>query len=141
MPVQPYPNSSAIKQPSNTLLPIPPTNNVLKTVFVYILQISLPISSGMWPFVKPTDQAFLIISQGYFPVLSYSAATGIISSFTNFLANSWNSFWVSLSSLKTNWLYYTELLLINISHTETVTIWWGRNIAFLTGWNGPEPIP
>lgn len=62
----------------------------------------LPYSAGILEFNKPKEWAFFIISHGYFPVLSYSAATGIISSLVNFLASSCTSFWVSLSAKCTN---------------------------------------
>lgn len=60
--------------------------------------LNLPQWAGMCPFISPKLWAFFTISQGNFPVLSYSAATGMISSCANLRASSRNSFWVSDSS-------------------------------------------
>lgn len=71
-PAHPYASSSAMTQPVKTSKSRPPQ------------------SAGMWLLSKPMLWAFFTMSQGYAPVLSNSAATGMISSRVNFLATSWN---------------------------------------------------
>src|SRR5215213_10501598 len=54
MPEHPHPSSSSMRQPSKYDAPGP------------------PYSSGMWEFMIPSSHAFLRISSGHVPPLSYS---------------------------------------------------------------------
>ena len=74
MPEQPQPNSSSIRQPERKSSPGP------------------PYSSGTWVFIKPTSQAFSMISAGQVPSLSYSQATLRISLSAKLCASSRRSF-------------------------------------------------
>lgn len=60
----------------------------------------LPYFVGIFELSNPNLWAFFKISQGYYPVLSNPAATGIISSLVNLRARSWIAGWVSLKVIK-----------------------------------------
>src|SRR5271165_3355564 len=79
MPEQPQESSSSIRQPSRKPAPAP------------------PYSSSMWEFISPTSQAFLMMSSGQVPSLSYSQATGRISLTAKSCANSRRFFCSSVS--------------------------------------------
>src|SRR3954452_7389179 len=74
MPEQPQPISSSMMAPVRLSRPGP------------------PYSSGTWVFMSPTSQAFLMISSGQVPSLSYSQATGRISFSAKECASSRRSF-------------------------------------------------
>src|SRR3954447_13773448 len=79
MPEQPQPISSSIRQPVKKSSPGP------------------PYSSGMWVFIRPTSQAFWMMSPGQSPSLSNSQATGRISFSAKLCASSRMSFCSSVS--------------------------------------------
>lgn len=109
IPVQPYASSSATRLLSKTPLSKPPAIDYhfylyIRTYFflVYLMHTSkfyvlhkstnVPRCCGIDLFMRPMLHAFLIMSHGYAPVLSNSAAAGIISSLVNFRASSCISF-------------------------------------------------
>ena len=74
IPEQPQPSSSSIRQPERKSRPGP------------------PYCSGMWVFIRPTSQAFSMISWGQVPSLSYSQATLRMSFSAKLCASSRRSF-------------------------------------------------
>ena len=66
-----------------------------------------PYSSGRWPFIRPSSQAFSMISPGQVPSLSYSQATGRISFSANSCAIS-RMFFCSSVSVKSTTLGFSS---------------------------------